>query len=116
MSLETNLQQHLLQITQTMGCKFLLKGEAIPAEKVFSPTGLLPSFVRRADQLCSFCMGYGLGATFERSERAMMGVVVTLDDKVAMSLRLLCVLDVLAECVQQSPSVKAVSVDHLAKE
>ena len=48
-------------IAAAMGCQYLVKGEPIPYEKVFSPTGLLPAIMRRADQLCSFCLGYGLG-------------------------------------------------------
>ena len=108
MALETDLQKHLMLVAANLRCQFTLQGSPIQVEKVFSPVGLLPSFLRRADQLCSFCLGYNLGATFERSEGALLGSVVILDDKVAMSLRLLCVLDVLAECVQQVPSKPAV--------
>jgi intracellular multiplication protein IcmS len=113
-SIEANLQQKLVIVAKSMGCRFFLKGDPIAAEKVFSPTGLLPSIMRRADQLCSFCLGSGLGATFEKSEGTMLGVTVTLTDQVPMVLRLLCATDILAELVQGSPSIKAISVDNLA--
>jgi len=114
MGLEANLQQRMITVSNSMGCKFFLKGEPIPTEKVFAPNGLLPAIMRRADQLCSFCLGSNLGATFERSEGTMLGVMVTLNDQVPMVLRILCATDILAELVQGSPSIKNISVDTLA--
>lgn len=96
-----------------MGCRYLVKGEPIPMEKVFSPTGLLPAIMRRSDQLCSFCLGYGLGLTFERSDGAMLGVVLQMDDVTPNVLRLLCTTDVLHEFMQQAPSPDAISLDDL---
>ncbi len=52
----------------------------ISPEEVFSPTGLLPALARRADQLCSLCLGYGLGATFEESQGTILVFKVVFDD------------------------------------
>jgi intracellular multiplication protein IcmS len=114
MDIGADLQKRLTVVANSMNCQFLLKGEPIKTEKVFSPSGLLPAMMRRADQLCSLCLGHGLGVTFERSDGAMLGVVVVLNDQVPMVLRLLCATDILAELVQGSPSIKAISVDMLA--
>ncbi|MEY3183082.1 MAG: hypothetical protein RLZ35_1067 [Pseudomonadota bacterium] len=114
MSIETDLQDQLVIVANSMGCRFFLKGEPIETAKVFSPHGLLPSIIKRADQLCSFCLGFGLGVTFERAESAMLGVTLTLDNQVSTVLRLLCATDILAELVQSSPSIRAISVDNLA--
>lgn len=111
-----SFSKQLAAVSVTLGCRFLLKGQPIEPEIVFSPTGLLPGLLRRADQLCSFCLGYGLGLTFERSESALNNVVVLLDDKVPNSLRLLCSLDVLIEFMQNAPAPDRVALDDLMME
>jgi len=108
-----DLPQYLAAVAKAMGCRYTLKGETIAHEQVFSQTGLLPAILRRADQLCSFCMGYGLGLTFERSESAQLGVVVQWDNTTPISLRLLCATDVLYEFLHQAPSPEAISLDDL---
>lgn len=108
-----DLANQLSAVAQSMGCRYLVKGEVVPYEHVFSPTGLLPAIMRRADQLCSFCLGYGLGLTFERSDSATLGVVVQFDTTTPNVLRLLCVTDVLFEFMQQAPSPDAISLDDL---
>lgn len=110
------IEEQLQAIAIAMGCRYTLKGEPIAYEKVFSPLGLLPAIFRRADQLCSFCLGYGLGVTFERSENAMVGVVALFDDKTPNVLRLLCATDVLYEFMHQAASPDAISLDTLAAE
>lgn len=108
-----DLSRQLAAVAEAMGCRYLVKGEVIPFEKVFSQTGLLPAILRRADQLCSFCLGYGLGLTFERSDGAMLGVVVQLDAITPNILRLVCATDVLYEFMQQAPSPDSISLDDL---
>jgi len=107
------LTQQLCAVAQSMGCQFILRNEVIAAEQVFADTGLLPAFMRRADQLCSFCLGYGLGVTFERSDTAMLSVRVQFDDLISDTLRLLCATDVLIEIVQHAPSQTSVALDDL---
>lgn len=108
-----NISEQLAAIAKGMGCRYTIKGEPIAYEQVFSPQGLLPAIFRRADQLSSFCLGYGLGLTFERSENATLGVVVIFDNNVPNVLRLLCATDVLHEFMQQSASHDVVSLDDL---
>jgi len=108
-----SITTQLSVIAETLGCHFFVKGQPIPRETVFSPVGLLPAILRRADQLSSFCLGYGLGLTFERAESALKGVVVQLDEKVPTSLRLLCALDVIIELMQNAPAPDKISLDDL---
>ena len=110
------ITKQLAAIAESMGCRYTLKGEPIGYEQVFAPTGLLPAFMRRADQLCSFCLGYGLGLTFERAESGLLGVVVQFDKVVPEVLRLLCVTDVLYEFMHQSHSHEAIELDSLLQE
>lgn len=108
-----DFSRQLVCIAEELGANFSLRGESILAEKVFSASGLLPSIMRRADQLCTFCLGYGLGLTFSASSGSMTGASIDLDHKVSSSLRLLCVTDVLVEMLQNSPDNKTVVLDEM---
>ncbi len=100
-------------VASELGCKFTLKGDVVNPVDVFTAKGLLPAIMRRADQLCSFCLGYGLGVDFSRAEGTLLGVTVNFDDKGASALRLLCAADVLVEIVQNSPNPQQVALDEL---
>ena len=106
----------IMAIAKAMNCKFTVKNEEISIEKAFSAVGLLPAIMRRADQLCSFCMGYGLGVTFDRADNSMLGVAVQFDNKIPISLRLLCFTDVILEIIHASSSSQIVSLDSLMEE
>ncbi len=110
------IEKQLCAVADILGCKFVFKGEPIVAEKVFSAKSFLPAIMRRADQLCSFCMGYGLGLNFERSTDAVAGVTVEFDEVTPLALRLLCATDVLVELIQQSATPNQVTVDDLAND
>lgn len=112
----TNKQNIALQvaaIAKELGCKFTLKGNIVDPKEIFTERALLPAIMRRADQLCSFCLGYGLGVDFARADGTMLGVTVNFDDKGPTSLRLLCAADVLVEIVQNAPNSQAVALDQL---
>lgn len=100
-------------IAKLLRCNFTLREQPIAIEQVLSETGLLPAIMRRADQLCSFCLGYDLGIKFEEVDGATLGVKVMFDDATPNSLRLLCVADVLIELVQSGPSREATPLDDL---
>ena len=106
----------IMAIAKAMNCKFTVKNEEISIEKAFSAAGLLPAIMRRADQLCSFCMGYGLGVTFDRADNSMLGVAVQFDNKIPISLRLLCFTDSILEIVHTSSSSQLVPLDSLMEE
>ena len=106
----------IIAIAKVMNCKFTVKSEEIAIEKAFSAVGLLPAIMRRADQLCSFCMGYGLGVTFDRADNSILGVSVQFDNKIPISLRLLCFTDVILEIVHTSSSSQLVPLDSLTEE
>jgi intracellular multiplication protein IcmS len=100
-------------IARELGSKFTIKGNIIDPKEAFSEKALLPAIMRRADQLCSFCFGYGLGVDFARADGTMLGVSVNFDDKGPTALRLLCAADVLVEIVQNAPNSQAVALDDL---
>jgi intracellular multiplication protein IcmS len=108
-----SLSQQLITVAKAMGCRYTIRGEPIAYEQVFSETGLLPAILRRADQLCSFCLGYGLGLTFERSENSMLGIAIQLDAATPNVLRLLCATDVLYEFMHHAPSAELIPLDDL---
>jgi intracellular multiplication protein IcmS len=107
------IQQQLCALAKAMGANFSLNNKPITYEEVFSEVGLLPAITRRADQLCSLCLGYGLGATFEEVEKSLIGVRVTFDDVTPDVLRFLCIADVLSELIKHSPSLLDTPLDEL---
>lgn len=100
-------------IAARMNAKFYLNDRFVSYEEVFSATGLLPAIARRADQLCSLCLGYGLGVTFNDSEGALLGTQVVFDEVTPTTLRLLCMTDVVNELIQGGPSKDYTPLDEL---
>ena len=100
-------------VAKTLGCNFTLRDQPINYEQVFSETGLLPAIARRADQLSSFCLGYGIGVSFEETQGAMLGVRVKFDEATPKSLCLLCLTDVLIELIHAGPSRAETPLDDL---
>jgi len=108
-----DLTKSLGMISGSMKAKFYLNSRFLSYEEVFSPTGLLPAIARRADQLCSLCLGYGLGVTFSDAEEGLMGSRVVFDEVTPNVLRLLCMTDVLSELIQGGPSKDYTPMDEL---
>lgn len=108
-----DVKKQLVSIAKTLRANFCLNGKMITPEEVFVETGLLPAIARRADQLSSLCMGYGIGVTFEDDQNTLLGVRVSFDDTTPNTLRLLCLSDVLCELIQTSPSRDVTPLDSL---
>lgn len=106
----------MIAIAKAMGCHFTLQDKPVSYEEVFALTGFLPGILRRADQLCSFCLGYGLGLTFERAENSKLGVVAHFDSVTPNSLRLLCVTDVLYDLMHHSALPETIPLDDLVSD
>jgi len=108
-----DVTQQMIKLARVMNLQFTLNGRPMTMEEVFSTTGLLPGMSRRADQLCSLCLGYGIGVTFEDAEGSVLGVKVIFDDITPNVLRLLCLADVLNELVKGTPRGEAAALDQL---
>lgn len=109
----TDFKKKLTSITKAMNVKFTLYGKPITYEEVFADTGLLPAMARRADQLCSLCLGYGIGATFSEVEKSLLGSKVQFDEVTPDILRLICLCDVISELARMAPSKDQVALDEL---
>lgn len=112
MELQTGLQR----IAQTLELHFTFQGRTLSLEEVFSDVGMLPALAKRADQLCSLCLGYGLGVTFSEAEDSLLGIKSVFDQDTPMTLRYLCITDVLHELMQAAPSNGLIELDELATE
>jgi intracellular multiplication protein IcmS len=108
-----DLSKKLVTIAKSLRANFSFKERPIALEEVFSEMGLLPGLTKRANQLSSLCLGYGLGATFEESEGSLLGNKVIFDEFTPDVLRLLCITDVLNELIKNSPNRDLVSLDEL---
>ena len=108
-----DLQKRLVAVMKTMGFGFTLNGRDLMPEEVFSDVGIFPAIVRRAEQLSSLCLGYGLGASFEEQEGTLLGVKVGFDAVTPDILRILCITDVMNELAKTAASRTAVVLDEL---
>lgn len=111
--MNSDIPKTLGLIATYMGCKFYLNDRFLTFEEVFSETGLLPALTKRAEQLSSLCLGYGLGATYEDAEGATLGNRVIFDSVTPNSLRLLFILDIINELVHGGPSKDYTPLDEL---
>jgi intracellular multiplication protein IcmS len=111
--MDIDLQKALSMISANMNAKFYFNERFLTYEEVFADTGILPGLVKRADQLCSLCLGYGLGATYEDAENALLGKRIMFDVVTPNTVRLLCLTDVLSELVQGGPSTDYTPLDEL---
>jgi intracellular multiplication protein IcmS len=108
-----DMSEQMAKIARTMGGRFILNGRPMTVEEVFAPTGLLPAIARRADQLSSLCLGYGIGITFDEAEGTILGVKINFDEITPNVLRLLCMTDVLYELMQSTPRGEMTPLDQL---
>ncbi|HVY53198.1 MAG TPA: type IV secretion IcmS family protein [Gammaproteobacteria bacterium] len=108
-----DVTQQLVKVAQAMGVRFSLNGRPMTAEEVFMPTGLLPAIARRADQLSSLCLGYGIGATFDQAEGSVLGVKAVFDEITPHVLRMLCLIDVVSELTKATPRGDTTPLDQL---
>jgi intracellular multiplication protein IcmS len=108
-----DVTQQLVKVAKNMGVRFSLNSRPMTAEEVFAPTGLLPAIARRADQLSSLCLGYGIGATFEQVEGSVLGVKAIFDDITPNVLRMLCLVDVIFELTKTTAKGDVTPLDQL---
>lgn len=108
-----DLSNQLNKITKRLGVNFTLKGRPLTYKEVFADNGLLPGLTKRADQLASLCLGYGLGASYEDAEKTLLGSKVKFDDFTPQTVRLFCILDVIQELIKSSPSKGETPLDEL---
>lgn len=108
-----DISKQMTKIARIMGGQYSFNGRPLTMEEVFSVTGLLPGIARRADQLSSLCLGYGIGATFEETEGTPLGIKVIFDDITPNVLRLLCMIDALSELMKGTPRGEVTALDQL---
>jgi intracellular multiplication protein IcmS len=111
--MKADISKSLSLIASNMNAKFYLNDRFVSFDEVFSPTGLLPAIARRADQLCSLCLGYGLGLSFDEAENALLGSRVIFDEVTPNVLRLLCMTDVINELIMGGPNRDYTPLDEL---
>ncbi len=107
------LQQRLEAIARETKKTFTLKGRPISYAEMFANSGILPGLAKRADQLSSLCLGYGLGIKLEDDSDALLGAKVQFDQYTPDILRLFCIVDSLYDLIRMSPSSNEVPLDEL---
>jgi intracellular multiplication protein IcmS len=108
-----NLTKQLCALARALNANFTFNDRPMSYQEVFSESGLLPAIAKRADQLCSLCLGYGIGISFDEAEKSILGIKVTFDDITPNILRLVCITDVLSELIYTAPSRDRTPLDEL---
>jgi intracellular multiplication protein IcmS len=108
-----DINKKICAVARSLGANFTFNDKPISVEEALSETGLLPAIARRADQLCSLCLGYGIGISFEEADKSILGVKVSFDDVTPNVLRFLCIADVINELIQASPVKPNTPLDEL---
>lgn len=108
-----DISKQLCAVAKAMGANFSFNDRPMTYKEVFSDTGLLPAMARRADQLSSLCLGYGIGISFDEAEDSLLGIRVSFDDVTPNTLRLLCIVDVVTELVLSAPTRDVTPLDEL---
>ena len=108
-----DIGKQIVLVVSEMNVSFTLNKDVVPHEEIFNQGSLLPAIIRRADQLCSFCLGYGLGITFDEAPGTKLGVNVRFDDTVPSVLRLMCAVEIIYELIEASPDRTMVPLDDL---
>lgn len=111
--MSADIQKKMCAIVKAMNAKFYLNDRFLSYEEVFSDTGLMPAIAKRADQLCSLCLGYGIGVTFEETEKTLTGVKVIFDEVTPNVLRFMCIVDVVSELMKASADPNKTLLDEL---
>lgn len=109
----SDIPQYFVQISKILNCKYEMYGNIVTADKVFAPDGMLPSFFKRAENLSLYVLNKPLGVIFEKLPSGMSGIRCTWDESVPNSYRILCLLDVLLELLQESGAKKVIRLDSL---
>ncbi len=107
------IQKSLIKVAKRLNANFTLNERKLVYEEVFSDVGLLPAIAKRADQLCSLCLNYGIGVTFDEEENSMLKVKVAFDDTTPNVIRMMCLVDVLCELIYLAPSRDVTPLDEL---
>lgn len=108
-----DISELMIKAARQLNGRYSINGRPLTMEEVFSPTGVMPGIARRADQLSSLCLGYGIGVTFEEAEGTPLGIKVIFDDITPNVLRVMCMVDVLNELMKGTPRGETTSLDQL---
>ena len=107
------ITDYLVNISSVLGCRFQLFGKNLTADKVFATDGLLPTFVKRADNLSNFILKKSLGAHYQKYPAGLSGIKVSFDDSTPNTYRILCLTDVLIELFQTQSTGNVIKLDEL---
>jgi len=108
-----NIVKELVVVMKALGVRFTLNGSSMSLEEALAEDCMLPAIAKRADQLASLCLGYGIGVTFEEAKETKLGSRAKFDDVTPNILRYLCILDVVSELMRNKDMSGNTPLDEL---
>ena len=103
----------LMKIMEAEKVEFAMKDRNLSYQEVFSDKGLLPAMAKRADNLCSLALGYGIGAEFTKEKASTTGSAVSFDSSVPQALTILMIYDVIKDIMLANAKGKKTILDEL---
>lgn len=100
-------------IADQMQLKFTINNKPLTSFEVFAENGMFPSIIKRADQLSSFCIGTGLGLSFQETPNSITGTKAVMDNNVSNAYRVMCMTEILYELIESSPDPTKIALDNL---
>ena len=108
-----NIFEAFIRVVESTGLVFSFKGKNVLPSDFLKEDFLMPAFAKRADDLCSLCFSYGLGASFEDKKDSTLGFIVKFDRSCSNVIRLVFLSDVFWDIARATPSSGVVVLDEL---
>lgn len=83
------MTKHCIALAKTLEAQYTLRDRDLTHEEIFAEYGLLPALAKRAEQVSTLVMGYGLGASYEENPKSTLGTVVNFDDLTPDAIRMI---------------------------
>lgn len=106
-----NLKTLLAYSMEALNTGFKLENKPIDCETVLENPVLFSSIMKRADQLCSFCLGTNLNMQFNKDSNH--NITVEFNEQSSYALILLCAIEIIIEMIETAPDTNNVNLDDL---
>ena len=111
------LSDSCIKYAQMKGVSFTFKNKPLSHEEVFAAFGILPGVLKRANKICSVCVGTSLGGTFPKTDRSYLGYSLELKElSLPLPFAMLFIVDVLEAVIAGKGPASTVALDEFSYE
>lgn len=107
MDIQTLLEHSINQLN----VHFKLNNKSLTSKNIVNNKTLVASIIKRADQLCSFCLNTSLNINFNKKEDS--DIDLEFNDNTSHTLIMLCAIEIIIEIIETAPDTNNVNLDDL---